>query len=1251
MRITCTRCGHRFEHVPAPDSSEPVGEEVCPQCGAAVDLGAQISEFAAQTTEDGSGSMPAGAAPGAHGSRRSIGEYEILEEVSRGAMGVVYKARHRTLGRVVALKVMIAGEHASPEQVARFEKEARAAARLRHPNIVPIYEIGVEDGKHFFTMDFIEGTPLDVLIARRELTPRRALEIAAEVSDALEYAHSRHVIHRDIKPGNIMIDASGRPQIMDFGLAKEVDTDVKFTRTGTTIGTPSYMPPEQARGDNDKIDFRSDVYSLGAVLYEMLTGQVPFTGETMMNIVMKVIHDDPLPPRRRNPRLHRDIQTIVLKAMEKDPARRYQSMAALSADIRRYVAGEMISARPAGPVRRVAKTLRRHRAPILAGLVIALLVSAASGAIIYVLIERTRVEEARRIEAERERMLSLKDQDPEWVVQFTDDFSKPELDPVWKPSAPGWSIKDGCLRSEAERVSSLSLDRPFEGTLVFEFTALTESPNVRITCFLGRGPRAGYNFRFGNPDGSTLSLERMQYRLRGREIAAQTRCPPIEPNVPYRVRIERRNTSLVCRVTGNGTATELRYDDPELLKDLGRTYFGFDAVGPSVRFDDVEIRREEFAGPRLNVLQFVEFHVLSRGQLAQALEEYASVIRKHGDQPIGVLAEHYSGLIQEAMGRDPKKELQAALGHYESVERRRALLPEKYRPLLMKNRERMFFVKIDMLRYGEAASELASWCKDGHKLDPGAAWRFPAVLSQCADDGSLGPALEILESARFAGPHTTLRDCWLAAGPAVRRAFADALNQTCKGFAAEKKYAEMKRAFLALPDTQASRSLEPVVAQAVADGDAPLALDLLGFVAQQGMSTSGFERSALTLAQRFLDSKQYARVANVHTAYPTKALTKHFGSAVAELAQAGRLDDATELLDDARRRFPEDKRSFHDAAGVVMTACQKAARPDFLRRIYGMFGDPRLARWLVEAADEQLRAGDRDGAFEMMEYLRKNVPGYVRELARLAGDLAARFAEAKTYERLLALSDEYPTAHMASAFADAITDAASSPENRDLLTRLLTRAIGKLPREPRLNAAVHAAAAGLVAAGEAPRVLRIHTDAAQAAEADKNLAAAILYQGGGTLLDGKAYAPAAAAYLAAGAVSPEGKGVAPRALLRAAVINDHLGKAEEARQAWQSIVEKYPDAVPAAQVARFMTGAIPADEFRKWCAENPSVMPPTDAQFFLGFHAAVNRNPDAARPLLRDLLAATRGAWFATIAQATLDALPQLEPKPEPKPE
>ena len=410
---------------------------------------------------------------------------------------------------------------------------------------------------------------------------------------------------------------------------------------------------------------------------------------------------------------------------------------------------------------------------------------------------------------------------------------------------------------------------------------------------------------------------------------------------------------------------------------------------------------------------------MSRGQLAQAFEEYASIIRKHGDQAIGVLAEHYSGLIQEALGRDPKKELQAALGHYESVERQRQLLPEKYRPLLLKNRERMFFVKIDMLRYGEAASELASWCKDGYKLDPGCAWRFPAVLSQCTDDGSLGPALEILEGARFAGPHTTLRDIWLAAGPAVRRGFADALNQICKGFAARKKYAEMKRAFLALPDPQVSRSFEPVVAQAAADGDALLALDLLGFVAQQGMTTPGLERSALALAQKFLDSKQYMRVANVHTAYPTRALTKHFGSAITELAQAGRMDDALELLDNARHRFPEDKRSFHDAAGVVMTAFQKATRPDALRRIYSMFGDTRLARWLVETAEEQLKSGNREGAYEMMEYIHKNVPGYVRELGRLAGDLASRLAEAKMHERLLALSDEYPTAQMAAAFADA----------------------------------------------------------------------------------------------------------------------------------------------------------------------------------------------------------------------------------------
>jgi len=291
---------------------------------------------------------------------RQFGPYEILNEISRGSFGVVYKARQQGLDRIVALKVLLAGVHASGEAVERFKREARAVARLKHPNIVPVYDIGMHEGHHYFAMEFVEGDALSNLIAVRYISISDALSIAEQLADALETAHHASVIHRDIKPSNILIDKHGKPHITDFGLAKQVDLDTKYTMSGTTLGTPAYMPPEQARGEIDRIDARSDVYAIGAVLYEMLTGRTPFAGRSVLEVVVAVINEPVRPPRQLNPKIHRDVQTIVLKCLEKDSRQRYASAAELRDDLRRFRSGEAIKARPAGILRVAGRAIRRH---------------------------------------------------------------------------------------------------------------------------------------------------------------------------------------------------------------------------------------------------------------------------------------------------------------------------------------------------------------------------------------------------------------------------------------------------------------------------------------------------------------------------------------------------------------------------------------------------------------------------------------------------------------------------------------------------------------------------------------------------------------------------------------------------------------------------------------------------------------------------------------------------------------------------
>ena len=291
---------------------------------------------------------------------REFGGYEILSEISRGSFGVVYKARQQGLDRVVALKVLLAGVHASAEAVARFQREAKAVARLKHPNIVPVYDIGTHDGHHYFGMEFIEGHALSTLITNHGVTPTDALATAEALSDALETAHHAGVIHRDIKPSNILVDTRGKPHITDFGLAKQIDLDTKYTLSGTTLGTPAYMPPEQARGEIAKIDARSDVYAIGAVLYEMLTGQTPFAGRSLLEVVVAVINEPVRPPRQINPKIHHDVQTIVLKCLEKDPRLRYASAAELRDDLRRFRSGEAIRAKPASLLRRSGRFVHQN---------------------------------------------------------------------------------------------------------------------------------------------------------------------------------------------------------------------------------------------------------------------------------------------------------------------------------------------------------------------------------------------------------------------------------------------------------------------------------------------------------------------------------------------------------------------------------------------------------------------------------------------------------------------------------------------------------------------------------------------------------------------------------------------------------------------------------------------------------------------------------------------------------------------------
>jgi TolB-like protein/tRNA A-37 threonylcarbamoyl transferase component Bud32 len=303
-----------------------------------------------------------------------LGDYELLEEIGRGGQGVVFRARQKSLNRTVALKVIRLGQWASKTHLKRFRLEAEAAASLEHPGIVPIHEVGERDGQCYFSMKFVEGGQLDEVVRRAPMSIRQAVELIAKVARTVHYAHEHGILHRDIKPGNILLDAKGEPHLTDFGLARLLESESTVTHTLDVLGTPSYMAPEQAVGNNAAVSSATDVYGIGAVLYELLTGHPPFAGGTTYQTIKLLLDTEPRQPRLWNRKIDRDLSTICLKCLEKDPKRRYSSALALAEDLERWLKYEPIAARRTGLLARGGKWVRRNpTSALLAASVVALI--------------------------------------------------------------------------------------------------------------------------------------------------------------------------------------------------------------------------------------------------------------------------------------------------------------------------------------------------------------------------------------------------------------------------------------------------------------------------------------------------------------------------------------------------------------------------------------------------------------------------------------------------------------------------------------------------------------------------------------------------------------------------------------------------------------------------------------------------------------------------------------------------------------
>ncbi len=1014
--------------------------------------------------------------------KRHFAGYELLGEISRGSFGVVYKARQAGLDRVVALKVLLDGVHASQEAIERFNREAKSVARLKHPNVVPIYDIGACDGHHYFAMEFIEGFPLSTHILARSLTISDSLSIAECIADAIECAHRAGVIHRDIKPSNILVDKNGVPHITDFGLAKQVDLENKYTMSGTTLGTPAYMPPEQARGQINKIDARSDVYALGTVLYEMLTGVTPFSGRSLLEVVVAVINEPVVPPRQLNPKIHRDIQTIVLKCLEKERAQRYTTAADLRDDLRRFRSGEAILARPAGVFSRAGRYIKRQKWFIAAAAAVLI----AFGLTMLLLADNQK--QHKNIEIEREKLtkkveeLNSKEQ-VRWqkVWEFNGSSG---LEVVRSPaySTDGRLSASDMLVTPDTKILFDDWRTTFEFTLTEEAAAQGITTGIQSVTDIAGVPYVlsikGSVIRLTGPNdlyGFWNTYKQNKDTPLPMEIKLEKEMPQLVAGL-YRLSVERDGIRLKFTLSGEPspvdpfpfglsspftatlpTVPQLHPQSPAPWGPVSLEIQDFNLSSWIMKLSQFVIRKppggllvqsgevqKKFGGPGgLEVKAVDNFH---RGEYQIAAADLG-VIAQKGEELNQARAKFYLGLIGEISARGQYDDVIAAyLDAKQTISRYR---PARSSPQFAEQAELLkqvhirlavcYAKKIDWRhasdRWQAVDEELAQGWMGNSRIGETLGWELQNVLDlvqrEPNKEAVIGPALNIFKRSGLDPVSIRVAD--------NARSFGGLL-------AVKGRFAELRELYNAVP----TPALNDVFADAARRALPTLpdeAFKLMTYLPPEsskspgvnGAKASNLTARAVDLVSFLAKAKRWQDAQVIVVRYPSKdAFIRFFEDLPAEAITpetAGAF--YSDCLPKVLAAMPKD-----EAARVALNRCaehvgrmltENARFAELitlhtaLRQTHSK-PDIRLASFFAEAIEKLSTIGDADSdelALKLLRYASEFVASSNDGISRSASEMARRKAyngDDASFKTIVRVKEAYPAAHLATFAKQALHD-------------------------------------------------------------------------------------------------------------------------------------------------------------------------------------------------------------------------------------